>query len=49
MNIYQISEGGKEEDDFLSFFGLTCGMWKFLGQGSNPSHSSDLSHSSDNH
>lgn len=23
------------------FFGCTCGMWKFLGQGSNPCHSSD--------
>lgn len=24
------------------FFGYTCGMWKFLGQGSNPHHSSRL-------
>ena len=29
-------------------FGCTQGMWKILGQGSNPSHSSNLSHSSDN-
>ena len=29
-------------------FGLNCGMWKFLGQGSNLSHSSDPNHSSDN-
>ena len=33
---------------FLSFFGLTWGMLKFLGQGSNPCHSSDLSCCSDN-
>ena len=26
-------------------FGCTCGMWKFLGQGLNPYHSSDPSHS----
>ena len=25
------------------FFWLCCGIWKFLGQGSNPSHSSDKS------
>ena len=25
------------------FFGHTCSMWKFLGQGSNPQHSRDLS------
>ena len=25
----------------LFVFGLTSGMWKFLGQGSNPHHSSD--------
>ena len=30
------------------FFGHTCGMSKFLGQGSNLRHSSNLSHSSDN-
>ena len=30
------------------FFGYTQGMWKFFGQRSNPSHGSDLSHSSDN-
>ena len=30
------------------FFGDACGMWKFLGQGSNLSHSSDPNHSSDN-
>ena len=29
------------------FFGHTRGMCKFLGQGSNPSHNSNLSHSSD--
>ena len=27
------------------FFGFTCGMWKFPGQGMNPDHSSDPSHS----
>ena len=32
----------------LLFFGHTCSMWKFPGQGSNPSHSSNQSHSSDN-
>ena len=32
----------------LFFFGCTRGMWKFVGQESNPNHSSDLSHSSDN-
>lgn len=30
---------------FFLFFGSTCSLWKFLGQGSNWSHSSDLSHS----
>ena len=30
------------------FFGCTCGMWKFLDQGSNPCHSSDLGCCSDN-
>ena len=29
-------------------FCSTWGMQKFLGQGSNPCHSSDLNHSSDN-
>ena len=33
---------------WLLLFGLVRGMWKLLGQRSNPSHSSDLSHSSDN-
>ena len=32
----------------LFFFGPAWSMWKFLGQGSNPCHSSDLSHCSDN-
>ena len=27
------------------YFGRAGGMWKFLGQGSNPCHSRDLSHS----
>ena len=30
------------------FFGCTCGIWKFLGQGSNLCHSSDQSCCSDN-
>ena len=30
----------------LFFFGYTCGMWKFSGQGLNPFPSSDLSHCS---
>lgn len=30
------------------FYGCARGMWKFLDQGSNPHHSSDLSHSSAN-
>lgn len=34
---------------FLSFFGHTHGRQKFLGQGSNLCHSSDLSHCSDKH
>ena len=29
-------------------FGCSCGTWEFLGQGSNPCHSSNPSHSSDN-
>ena len=29
----------------LGVFGCTQGTWKFPGQGSNPSHSSDLRHS----
>ena len=29
----------------LSFQGLTCGIWKFPGQGSNPSSSCHLCHS----
>ena len=29
------------------FFGHAHGMWKFLGQGSNPCHSSNLNHCSD--
>ena len=33
---------------FFFFFGHTCGMWKFLGQGSNLHHSSDSSHCNDN-
>ena len=32
----------------LLFFGCTCGMWKFLGQGLNSHHSSNQSHSGDN-
>ena len=31
---------------FTFFFGYTCGMWKFSGQGLNPFPSSDLSHCS---
>ena len=31
-----------------SFFGCPHGMWNFLGQGSNPHHSSNPSHSSGN-
>ena len=30
------------------FFGYTCSMWKFPGQGQKLRHSSDLSHCSDN-
>ena len=35
---------------FFSLFKALCihSMWKFPGRGSNPSHSSDLSHSNDN-
>ena len=32
----------------MYFGGHTCGMWKIPGQGSNPGHSSDLSHCTDN-
>ena len=32
---------------FWFLFGHASHMWKFSGQGSNPGHSSDLSHSSD--
>ena len=32
----------------LGVFCHACGMWKFSGQGLNPSHSSSLSHCSDN-
>ena len=38
----------RRSHNLLYFFGHPCCMWKFLGQGSNPSHSSELSHSSDN-
>ena len=31
----------------LFFFGCVHGMWKFLGQGSNPCHSSSQSYCSD--
>ena len=31
----------------LGFFGCTHSIWKFLGQGSNPNHSSGPSHCSD--
>ena len=33
---------------FFFFFGRASGIWKFPGQGSNPSHSCSLSHCSDN-
>ena len=33
---------------FSVLFGCAHGMWKFLGQGSNPCHSSDLSCCNDN-
>ena len=33
---------------FFFFFGPAHGTWKFLGQGLNLCHRSDLSHSSDN-
>ena len=33
---------------FIYLFGHVCRMWNFLGQGSNPWHSSDLSRCSDN-
>ena len=33
---------------FKNFFSCSCGMWKFLGQGSNPCHSSNQSYNSDN-
>ena len=32
----------------IFFFDYACGMWKFLGQGSNLCHSSNQCHSSDN-
>lgn len=34
--------------NFFFFFCHTHSMWKFPGQGSNPCHSSDLNHISDN-
>ena len=33
---------------FFFFFACACGTWKFLGQGLNPSYSSNLSLYSDN-
>ena len=33
---------------YLFIFGLACGMWKFLDQGTNPCHSSNPSCWSDN-
>ena len=30
------------------FYGSTCGIWKFLGQGSNPSHYCNLHHNCGN-
>ena len=32
----------------IIIFGCTCGLWKFLGQKSNPCHGSDPSYCSDN-
>lgn len=32
----------------MAFLGHAGGLWKFLGQGSNQSHSSNLSHNSAN-
>ena len=32
----------------IYFFDYTCSMWRFPGQGSNLSYSSNLSHNSDN-
>ena len=34
--------------DIFFFFGCTCSIWKFLGQGSNQSHSFNLHHSCSN-
>ena len=36
------------KNTILFFFGCTCGLWKFLGQGSNLRHSCNQNHSSDN-
>ena len=33
---------------FLNFFGCTHSMWKFLDQGLDPCHSSNLNHCIDN-
>lgn len=33
---------------FFFFLPHTCSMWKFLGQGANPRHSSDPTQCSDN-
>ena len=37
-----------KQNYFYYYFGHAHGMWKFLGQGSNPSHSSSPSCFSDN-
>ena len=47
----QVQSQGSLEEDFVPFFflnGCTHGIWKFPGQGLNPSHSFDLCHNCGN-
>ena len=46
-NIYMYTHTHYSKMKTQTFFGRNHGMWKFLGQGSNPCFSSNLSHCSD--
>ena len=41
-NVYMRFGGGSWFCIFFSFFGCTGSIWKFLGQGLNPSHICDI-------
>ena len=45
---YPLSHNGNAYFFFLIFYGYTCSIWKFLGQGLNPSHICDLCYNCSN-